>query len=153
MNLPAEDLLAIQSLVARYCLTTDDADPAGFMDCWVGPDEFGGYESGPFGSMATWDELYEFEKEHTGPEGMARGKRHQVTNLHIEAVSATEARVTHDLQVLEVSDPPRLIATGRYDDSVVVKTDEGWRFRSRTLHVDPGFFTLMETEGAGGRHG
>ncbi|MEY3212759.1 MAG: hypothetical protein RIT28_3240, partial [Pseudomonadota bacterium] len=75
--------------------------------------------------------------------GMANGKRHQVTNVYIEAVSPTEVRVTHDLIVLEVKDEPRVFATGRYDDSVVVKTPQGWRFKSRHLAVDPGFFVLM----------
>ena len=66
------------------------------------------------------------------------------TNIIVEAVSPTKAHVTHDLVVLEVADEPRIIATGRYDKSVVVKTANGWRFESRKLHVDPGFFQLMK---------
>lgn len=117
-------------LVLRITSVSDDADADGSMQCWVKPEEFGGYESGPFGSMKTWQELYEFEKEHVGPGGMANGKRHQATNLQIDVVSADEVRVTHDMIVLEVKDEPRIIATGRYDRSVVVRTSEGWRFRS-----------------------
>lgn len=45
--------------------------------------------------------------------------------------------------VLEVADQPRVIATGRYDKSVVVKTAAGWRFKRRTLAVDTGFFKLF----------
>ncbi len=146
--LDSQDYLHIQALVARYCLATDDKDPDGFMACWVAAEDFGGYESGPFGSMKTWQELYDFEKEHVGPGGMANGKRHQATNLLIEPVSATEAHVTHDLIVLEVDQVPQIIATGRYDRSVVVKTADGWRFKSRKLHVDKGFFALT-----GGHHG
>ena len=41
-------------------------------------------------------------------------------------------------------EPPRIVATGRYDASVVVKTPKGWRFKSRSLKVDPGFFKWME---------
>lgn len=137
------DVLEIQNLVARYCLTTDNADADGFMRCWVEPAEFGGYDSGAFGRMDTWQALYEFEQHHVGPGGMANGKRHQVLNLHIEPVSATEAHVTHDMIVLEVADQPRIIATGRYDKSVVVKTAAGWRFKRRTLAVDSGFFKLF----------
>lgn len=55
----------------------------------------------------------------------------------VEPVSADEVHVTHDLIVLEVAQEPRVIATGRYDKSVVVRTDAGWRFKSRTLAVDP----------------
>jgi len=139
-----QDHLEITNLIAHYCITTDNADADGFMRLWVGPDEFGGYESGPFGSMATWDELLDFERHHVGPGGMANGKRHQATNVLIEAISASEVHVTHDLLVLEVAQEPRVIATGRYDRSVVVKTAQGWRFKSRRLHVDPGFFAAME---------
>ena len=147
MTLSPHDILEIRSLVARYSLTTDNGDADGFMECWVAPDEFGGYNSGPFGNMATWNELYEFEKEHVGPGGMANGKRHITANLQVEGVSADEAHVTHDLLVLEVAEVPRLIATGRYDNSLVVRTPEGWRFKSRTLSVDTGFFKLMESMG------
>ncbi len=142
-----QDELEIRNLIARYCITTDNADADAFMRCWVRPEEFGGYESGPFGSMKTWQEMYEFEKHHVGPGGMANGKRHQATNLVIEPVSADEVRVTHDMIVMEVAQAPRIIATGRYDASVVVRTAEGWRFKSRTLTVDPGFFVLT-----GGAH-
>ena len=138
------DQLEIANLVARYCITTDNADADGFMACWVPAEEFGGYESGPFGSMKTWQELYEFEKHHVAKGGMANGKRHQATNLMIEPVSADEVRVTHDLVVLEVANEPGIVATGRYDRSLVVRTNSGWRFKSRTLEVDPGFFKLAE---------
>jgi len=137
------DELEIRNLVARYCITTDNADAEGFMDCWVAPEEFGGYESGPFGSMQTWQELFEFEKHHVGAGGMAQGKRHQATNILVEPVGADSAHVTHDLLVLETAEIPQVIATGRYDRSLVVKTEQGWRFKSRTLSVDTGFFKLM----------
>jgi hypothetical protein len=60
------------------------------------------------------------------------------------AISDTEAHVTHDLLVIRVADVPQIMATGRYDKSVVVKTSKGWKFKSRTLKVDEGFFKLME---------
>lgn len=146
-----DDYLAIRNLISRYCLATDNADAEGFMACWVAPEAFGGYDSGPFGHMETWDEMYAFEKHHVGEGGMANGKRHQATNIHIEVVGPDEVRVTHDLIVLEVADEPRVIASGRYNDSVVVRTADGWRFKRRTLDVDAGFFALMkrlEAEGA-----
>lgn len=138
--LTAADAAEIHNLVSLYCLTTDNADADAFMRLWVSPAEFGGYDSGAFGSMATWQEMYDFERHHVGPGGMANGKRHQATNVAIEPVNATEALVTHDMIVLEVADAPRIVATGRYNRSVVVKTADGWRFKRRTLHVDPGFF-------------
>lgn len=140
-HLSSSDIADIQSLVARYCITTDNADADAFMEeCWVKPEEFGGYESGPFGSMKTWHEMHAFEKHHVGPGGMANGMRHQATNLFIWPISPTEATVTHDLIVLNVAEGPRIVATGRYNDSLVVKTKDGWRFKSRHLSVDPAFF-------------
>lgn len=133
------DVLELHALVARYCLTTDNADVDGFMKCWVEAADFGGYDSGAFGNLETWQALADFERQHVGPGGLANGKRHQATNVLIEPVSATEVHITHDLIVLEVADLPRVSATGRYDRSVVVKTPSGWRFKRRTFKLDPGF--------------
>jgi SnoaL-like domain len=141
--LTAADYAEIQNLVALYCVTTDNADADGFMRLWVEPAEFGGYDSGAFGKMETWQAMYEFEKHHVGPGGMANGKRHQSTNIVIEGISATEAHVTNDMLVFEVADVPFLMATGRYNESVVVKTAKGWKFKRRTLDIDSGFFKLM----------
>ncbi len=141
--LTAADYAEIQNLVALYCVTTDNADADAFMRLWVEPAEFAGYDSGAFGKMETWQAMYEFEKHHVGPGGMANGKRHQSTNIVIEGISATEAHVTNDMLVFEVADVPFLMATGRYNKSVVVKTAQGWRFKRRTLDIDSGFFKLM----------
>jgi hypothetical protein len=46
--------------------------------------------------------------------------------------------------VIRVADIPQIVATGRYDKSVVVKTEQGWKFKHRSLKVDEGFFKLME---------
>ena len=144
MNITTQDLLEIQNLIATYCIATDNKDVDGFMSCWVKPEEFGGYDSGAFGNMKTWEELRSFEAHHVGPEGNAKGKRHQATNVIINPVSATEVKVTHDMLVFEVAEIPFLVATGRYNDSVVVKTENGWKFKWRKLDVDTGFFKLME---------
>lgn len=140
----ANDLLEIQNLITTYCVATDNKDLDGFMNCWVKPEAFGGYDSGAFGNMKTWEELRAFEAHHIGEGGMANGKRHQATNLIIQPVSETEVKVTHDMIVLEVADIPFILATGRYNDSIVVKTDQGWKFKWRKLDVDSGFFKLME---------
>ncbi len=140
----ATDFAEIQNLVAHYCITTDNADADGFMALWVEPQEFGGYDSGAFGKIDTWQAMLEFERHHVGPGGMANGKRHQSTNVLIEPISSTEALVTHDMLVLEVAEIAHLVATGRYNKSVVVKTSKGWKFKRRTLALDPGFFKLME---------
>jgi hypothetical protein len=145
----AADFADIQNLVALYCVTTDNADADAFMALWVDPQDFGGYDSGAFGKMDTWQELYEFEKHHVGPGGMANGKRHQSTNIVIEPINDSEVHVTNDMLVFEVAEVPHLMATGRYDKSIVVRTAKGWKFKRRTLKIDPGFFKLMEKMNAG----
>lgn len=149
MSITTQDLLEIQNLVTTYFVATDNKDVEGFMDCWVGPEDFGGYDSGAFGNMETWEDLKAFETKHVGEGGDANGKRHQVTNLVIHPVSETEVKVTHDMLVFEVDEIPFLVASGRYNDSQVVKTDQGWKFKWRKLDVDTGFFKLMEQWQAG----
>lgn len=139
-----KDYFEVQNLITAYSITTDNVDVDGFMNTWVSPEEFGGYKSEAFGNMDTWEAMQKFETEHTGEGGMANGKRHQVTNVYIEFIDDNTAHVTHDLIVLEVAEIPQIIATGRYNNSVVVRTNKGWRFKSRTLDVDSGFFKLME---------
>ena len=145
-NLTVRDLLDIQNLVAAYCLTTDNKDVAGFMNCWVDPEAFEGYDSGAMGSMKTWEELRAFEEHHVGPGGGATGKRHQATNLFITPVSDDQVLVTHDMLVLEVEGTPGLVATGRYNNSKVVRTAQGWKFQYRSLDIDPGFFKLTGSQ-------
>jgi hypothetical protein len=145
MNLTTQDLLEIQNLIATYCIATDNKDVDGFMNCWVSPDQFEGYDSGAFGHMKTWEELRNFEAHHVGEGGSATGKRHQATNIIIQPVSDMEVSVTHDMLVLEVADIPGVVATTRYNNSKVVKTSKGWKFKYRKLDIDPGFFKLMES--------
>ncbi len=122
MNLKLEDYLQIQNLVAAYTLSTDNKDVEGFMNCWVAPEDFGGYDSGAFGNLKTWEELKAFEAHHVGPGGDANGKRHLALNLQIVPVSDQEVKITHDMVVLEVAEIPFVVATGRYNDSIAVKT-------------------------------
>jgi hypothetical protein len=145
-NLTATDLLEIQTLIATYCIATDNKDVDGFMNCWVDAEAFEGYDSGAMGSMKTWDELRAFEAHHVGPGGGATGKRHQASNIIITPVSNREVRVTHDMLVLEVDEIPSLVATGRYDNSKVVRTSKGWKFQYRSLHIDSGFFKLIGSQ-------
>jgi len=144
MSITTKDLLEIQNLITYYFVSTDNKDVEGFMSCWVEPEDFEGYDSGAFGVMETWEELRQFEANHVGEGGEANGKRHQATNVVINPVSETEVKVTHDMLVFEVEEIPVLIASGRYNDSLVVKTDDGWKFKWRKLDVDSGFFKLME---------
>lgn len=69
----------------------------------------------------------------TAPDGFEKNKRHFSANLSIRAVSQTKALVTHDMIVCDVSGEPKIVAIGRYNDSVAVKMDRGWKFKSRAV--------------------
>lgn len=144
MNITFEDYMEIRNLISTYTIATDNKDVDGFMNCWVEPDEFEGYDSGAFGNLKTWQELRNFEAHHTGPGGDANGKRHFALNIIITPVNSSEVMVTHDMLVAEVDQIPGLIASGRYNNSKVVKTEKGWKFKWRKLDVDQGFFKLVE---------
>jgi hypothetical protein len=45
--------------------------------------------------------------------------------------------------VVETNEIPYIVATARYDDSKVIKTEKGWKFKYRNLKVDEGFAKLM----------
>ncbi len=141
MPLAAEDRLQIHDLCARYYISTDEADVDGFMECWVEDDDIL-FES-DFGTFRGRGEIRTFEDDHVN-RGMAIGKRHLLGNVSIrEGEDANTALVTSYMVVMEVADVPHVVATAIYRDSKVVRTPAGWRFRQRTMAVDPGFGKLM----------
>lgn len=142
MNLTAEDRTEIIDLVSRYNIFTDNADVDGFMSCWMGEEDSVRFDS-PFGNFNSREEIRKFEHEHV-TKGMAVGKRHLAFNISIKKGDKdNEALVTSDLMVVEVKDIPYIVATARYDNSIVVNTEKGWKFLYRKLKVDDGFTKLM----------
>ncbi|MDX2221896.1 MAG: nuclear transport factor 2 family protein [Rhodospirillaceae bacterium] len=146
MTLTADDKLAIADLHARYYVSTDEADVDGFMACWAEDGDV--LFDSAFGTFPSRDTIRAFEDEHVH-RGMAVGKRHILTNLTIRPGDRPgTALTTSYLQVIDVVNAPRIIATAIYRDSVVEKTANGWRFRVRKMDVDPGFAKVMAGEGA-----
>ena len=146
MTLTGQDRAEIMDLCARYNISTDNADVDSFMDCWMddGRSSHVRFES-PFGNFGSREEIRHFEQEHV-TKGMAVGKRHLGFNIVIREGTGDNhntAFVTNDLIVVETKDIPYIVATGRYDDSKVIKTDKGWKFEYRNLKVDDGFMKLM----------
>lgn len=147
-NLTAEDRLDILDLCARYYISTDEKDVDGFMDCWVLDDEI--VFRSAFGEFAGRAAVRQFEDEHVH-RGMAIGKRHLLSNVSIRPASKPDqALVTTYLTVVEVVEEPHIIATAIYRDSVAEKTSVGWRFRERSMDVDPGFQKVMAARPAHG---
>ncbi len=141
MSLTADDRIEIQELCAKYYVSTDEKDVDSFMDCWVDDDDIL-FESA-FGNFKGRREIRAFEDEHVH-RGMAIGKRHLLSNMFIaDGKSKNQAHVTSYLTVVEVVDVPVIVATAIYRNSVVEKTSKGWKFRFRSMEVDPGFQKLM----------
>lgn len=144
--LTADDRLEILDLCSRYYISTDEKDVDGFMDCWVLDDDI--VFNSAFGNFKGRAAIRTFEDEHVH-RGMAIGKRHLLSNVSIRpGVQANQALVTSYLTVVEVVEVPQIIATAIYRDSLVEKTDAGWKFRQRTMDVDPGFQKVMANQGA-----
>jgi hypothetical protein len=127
-----DDYFEIQNLVARYFHTVDNGDAEGFMGCWVEPEVFELYVS-PMGRIARWQELHDVIRQLVGPDGSLKDKRHFSSNVSIKAVDPATALVMHDMIVCAVAVDPVIVATGRYNDSVAVKTDRGWKFKKRVV--------------------
>lgn len=141
MSLNADDKIEIHELCAKYYVSTDEKDVDGFMDCWMDDDDIV-FESA-FGNFKGRQEIRKFEDEHVRT-GMAIGKRHLLGNVYIsESNKKNQALVTSYLIVMEVVDKPFIVATAIYRDSVVEKTSKGWKFRKRSMSVDPGFQKVM----------
>ncbi len=135
----AQDKLEIHELVARLFHSIDDKDVDAYQSLFV--DE--ATSESPFGNLQGKPALMAFFAHHVGPQGMGDGKRHFGLNVHVQ-LAGDRARVSFDLVVSEVREPPKIIATGRYDANEVVRTKHGWKFERLKQVIDPGFFKAVE---------
>ncbi len=126
-RLAAEDRVAIEQLYARYAHAADRGDAEAWAGCFT-PDgvfnSFGVRHAGHTALVAV------IEGSRKRPPG-----RHWVNNLVVEETDFG-ARGTAYLAWLHITKSPvSMPTTGIYEDELV-RTPEGWRFRSRTFVVD-----------------
>jgi len=126
-----EDKDAIRELLARYCFLLD------------------GYKLKEFAALFTADgEWISRNGNAKGPEAIERllrglvpepapGKRrkHLTTNILIELTGDSATVVSNFLVVRDSEAGPVIAVAGTYDDAVV-RTAEGWKFKSRRLSHD-----------------
>lgn len=126
-ELTTQDYVEIQQLYARYNHAIDSGDAEGWAGTFT-PD-------GVFNQRFTGREgLLEFMKQWKEKMNGAN-RRHWNSNLLITP-SAEGASGKVLLMLLDVSTrPPSIIMTGQYTD-VLVKTANGWRFKSRDVKND-----------------
>lgn len=119
------DRLELMELTARAGRTFDDNDADGYADCFI---DDGLYESPRIGLRAEGREALK---------AMCLGRGgvdiHFVTNIEIE-LQGDEARVRCFL-LLSSREGPLVNTTGRYEN-VCVRTDKGWRYKSKTSYLD-----------------
>jgi 3-phenylpropionate/cinnamic acid dioxygenase small subunit len=126
-----EDKDSIRELLARYCFLLD------------------GYKLKEFAALFTADgEWISRNGTATGPEAIERllrglvpepapGKRrkHLTTNIIVELAGDSATVASNFLVVRDSEAGPAIAVAGTYDDTVV-RTAEGWKFKSRRLSHD-----------------
>lgn len=128
MKLKTKDKFEIAQLCARYFLAVDTNNLQAYLSTWT---ENGVMEAS-YGSAKGHAELKErFVSMH---EGMAKGKRHIITNIIID-VEGNKVKVTSYLLVVERESMAQVVATGIYYDEVI-KLEGKWFFEKRHLQVD-----------------
>jgi hypothetical protein len=140
--LSVEDKIAIQELSNTHVKHLDNHDVEAWADCWVSDGQF----IATYGTFTGHEAIKEFIRGHIAA-GKEDGARHVMTNYVIEG-DGDEATIYCLVVKIQVEKPPFIIASGVYTD-VVVRTPEGWRFKSRQLDVDKGVFARAELQNAG----
>jgi hypothetical protein len=127
MTLSADEILAIQKLMADYNHVVDRLDGDGFAALFV---EDGSLQRGP-------DLTRGRDALRTFAGGLPDGVRHLLTNVSIDGDGndATSRAYVQIWATPAMAGEARVLRSGIYDD-VLRRTDEGWRFVSRVLVYD-----------------
>ena len=122
--LGADDLAEIHNLYAHYNLVLDAGDSEGWAETFT--------EDGTFNSSEGRDSLIEFADSFHAANP---NTRHWNTNIHVTRTPEGAAGTAY-LILWDVGARPQSISlTGTYTDRLV-KTPEGWRFKSRRVQID-----------------
>jgi hypothetical protein len=125
--LSTDDYIAIQQLYARYNIAIDTGDAEGWAATFVPDGVFNNNNRGH-------DALVQFVKDWRAKRDGAN-RRHVNSNLLLTP-TADGVKGTTYLVLLNIGARPATIAmTGMYDDALV-KTAQGWRFKSRVVKSD-----------------
>ena len=125
-ELSADDYVEIEQLYARYNHALDSGDAEGWARTFT--------EDGAFGANSVgYDQLVAFaEGFHAQQQGHAR---HWNTNLVVTPTAEGADGSTYLMLYNTGVRPPSVIVPAIYHDKLV-KTDEGWRFKSRQVAPD-----------------
>jgi actinorhodin biosynthesis protein ActVIA len=127
-KLTTQDYADIQQLYARYNLAIDTGDAEAWAGTFTPDGVFNNTNKGH-------DGLVQFIKDWREKRDGAN-RRHLNSNM-VLTPTPDGAKGAIYLLLLNVGVRPATIATtGIYED-VLVRTPQGWRFRSRIVHADP----------------
>lgn len=125
-KLTTQDYIDIEQLYAQYNLAIDSGDAEGWAATFT-PD-------GSFNRFQGKEALVGFINQWRDKMGGAN-RRHWNSNLRIEG-TPEGAKGTVYLMLIDASTKPvSVVTTGSYSD-ILVKTANGWRFKSRTTKSD-----------------
>jgi hypothetical protein len=141
MPLSLDDKDAIKELSITHFRHLDNHNVDAWAECWVPDGKF----IATYGLNDGHEEIKEFLRGHIAA-GKEDGARHLSMNYVIDGDGDT-ANVYSLVVKIQVEKPPFIIATGVYTD-VVVRTPEGWKFKSRQLDIDAGVFAAAEAAAA-----
>ena len=131
MRLGADDRTAIGDLVSRYNMAHDTDDVEGWLDTFTDDAVFVTGRSRSEGR----EQLRRFFLE--GGERLP-DVRHVTCNAVFEAAGgdAERVRMRSDLLVFRAAEPPALLLTRRYRDTLRRGADGEWRFERREITPD-----------------
>lgn len=116
-QLTTQDYIDIQQLYARYTHAIDGGDAEGYAALFT-PD-------GSFNNNVGRDALIAFIKNRNGA-----NTRHMNVNLVITATPAGAKGAVYNFFLDIGQNPPAITGFSRYEDTLV-KTPDGWRFKTR----------------------
>ena len=126
--LTTQDYVEIQQLYARYVMTIDSGDAEGWANTFT-PD--GVFNNNSRGHAALVQFVHDWRDKRNGGD-----RRHWNSNLMITPTEDGAAGAVY-LLLLDISTkPPAPVTSAVYEDALL-KTPQGWRFKTRVLHSDP----------------
>lgn len=123
-SLSADDLAEIHNLYAHYNRMLDGGDSEGWADTFT--------DDGSFGNSQGRAALIAFAD---GFHGRSPHTRHWNTNIEITATPEGAAGTCYLMLWNVGTSPASIMLTGIYNDTLV-RTSEGWRFKSRVVTPD-----------------
>jgi hypothetical protein len=125
--LTTQDYVEIQQLYARYAMTIDAGDAEGWADTFTAD---GVFNNASRGRTALVQFVHDWRDKRNGAD-----RRHWNSNLVIRP-SDDGATGSVYLLLLDISARPPVMAMSAMYEDALVKTPQGWRFKSRVLHGD-----------------